>query len=238
MAFQISLASNTSKIVREYQEGILLEDPYEVGLKHFVSWNNVYNITKKNNCFVLIEDRGGLEQGFHEIFIPEGLYEVDDLFAELNKNPKMTASSTKLSLDKNKLKIKISTKWSIDFTGNKSMGNVLGFSKRITPKGRTVYSDFPINIFNINTVKINCNLVHTNIQDYKRNVNTLYDFPFDSSKIGGPLIKEPNPICYFPVTVDRIYELVITITDQDNNLIDFRGESINLTLDFRPLHGY
>ena len=89
------------------------------------------------------------------------------------------------------------------------------------------------NIFSINTVKVHCNLISTNIEDLKRNTHILYDFPLNIDNIGGKVIKTPNPICYFPVNTSVIYELVIRITDQSDKLIDLNSEEINITLDFR-----
>lgn len=234
MAFQISLTSRSSEIIREYKEGIPLEGPYEVGLKHFTFWNTVYNVTSNNNSMKLIHlaDKGSV---VHMITIPEGIYELDDILNFLVNNNDIQESRTSFSLSKTTFKMKIYTEWIIDFREENSIGKLFGISKQLMRPYTTIYSDRPVDIFNINTVKICCNLIRANIDDLKRNVNTLYDFPLDTAKSGSKIIKEPNPICYFGVHTDKIYELVIRITDQNDNLIDFRGELINLTLDFRPL---
>lgn len=135
-----------------------------------------------------------------------------------------------------KLKIKIKSHWQVEFSSPHSIGSVLGFSPgRVIKPDKVEYSDKPADIFSINTIKIHCNLIRSNIEDLNRHTSVLYDFPLDIDKIGGKIIKEPNPICYFTVNTSVIYELVIRITDQDNKIIDFLGEQINLTLDFRPL---
>ena len=239
MAFQISLSSNSSEIIRDYKEGIPLDSPYEVGLKHFVFWNTIYNVTSKNNTLLLIQEvLPGSENSIridHKVTIPEGVYELDDLITVFTDNMSMRESRTSISLHRNTMKIKISSDWIIDFTCDNCIGSILGFSKKTIPATVVTYSDLPINICSINTVKISCNLIRSNIENLKRNVNIIYDFPLDLSKIGSNIIVAPNPICYFRVSADKIFELVIKITDQDNNLIDFRGEQINLTLDFRPI---
>jgi len=237
MAFQISLTSNSSQIIREYKEGIPLNGPYEIGLKHFVFWNTLYNVTEKNNTLSLYEPVAADAIISHKIRVPPGLYELDNLISELEQNRWYQASHTVITLHKTTLKIVISSDWNLDFTVDNSIGQILGFSARITQPKMTSYSDLPVNISTINTVKIDCNLVSANIEDHKRNVHTLYDFPLDTAKIGGKIIKEPNPICYFTTNTDKIYDLVIKITDQDNNLLDLHGELVNLTLDFRP-YGY
>lgn len=244
MAFQISLTSNSSEIIREYNpDGIVLKGAYEVGLKHFVFWNTIYNITPENNVLILIDPTPHSDPNSNEIqtthryevSIEPGYYEIDDIILQLKKSEFIEKSRTLIELVKHTLKVKIKSNWAVDFTSPNSIGKVLGFSnKRIIEPGKQVYSDIPVNIFSINTVKVHCNLIRANIEDLKRNTHVLYDFPLDDHNIGGKIIKEPNNICYFTVNTSVIHELVIRITDQDNKLIDFRGEQVNLTLNFRP----
>jgi hypothetical protein len=242
MAFQISLTSESSEIIRSYDpEGIKLEGPYEVGLKHLVFWNTVYNITEDNNVLSLADpspEPGTTTKPMvdYEVVIEPGYYELDDIIEILHDSPIIKKSSTLISLMKNKLKIKIKSHWQINFNSPRSIGKVLGFSQgRVIKPDKAEFSDQTANITSINTVKIRCNLIRSNIEDFTRHTNILYDFPLDSDKVGGKVIKEPNPICYFKVNTSVIYNLVIKITDQDNKLINFRGEQINLTLDFRPI---
>lgn len=232
MAFQISLTSTSSEIVREYPEGILLKEAYEVGLKHFVFWNTVYNITNDNNVLVLVDP---VKKDRHEVHIEPGYYELDDIVAAFSEQQIIKNSFTYIGLTKRSLKIRIKSQFQVEFSSPNNIGSVLGFSSdRVIKPNKQEYSDKPANIFSINTVKVHCNLIRSNIEDLKRNTNVLYDFPLDHNKIGGKVIKEINPICYFTINTSEIYELVIRITDQSNKLINFLGEEINLTLDFHP----
>ena len=238
-AFQVSLNSTTSDISREYPEGIHLVGDYEVGLKHFVCWNTVYNINSENNSLKISKQTPDNKVNIQYITIPHGLYEIDDLLNLIQYDKIARAVNLTIMLNRNLLKIKlVCLSASIDFTPDDSIGKILGFSKKVIPPYVSAISDLPVEIFSINTIKIGCNLIQSNIEDTKRNVNTLYDFPLDNSKIGAKIIKEPNPICYFTINTDCIYEIRITITDQNNKLIDFRGETISLTLDFRPIRWY
>lgn len=236
MAFQISLNSTQSKIVREYNpSGIQLNGvQYELGLKHFSFWNTIYNINNENNILKLEDQTSGTHKS-HIITIPPGYYELDDIIHYINEEVSIKNSCTTIEVVKRSLKIKVKSEWQIDFTGNNSIGSVLGFSKRIIKANKASYSDLPVNVLNISTVKIHCNLINSNIEDTRRNTNVLYDFPLDVKTIGGKVIKEPTPISYFSVNTNVIYELVIRITDQKNKLIDFHGDEVNLTLDFHPI---
>lgn len=243
MAFQISLTSKESEIRREYNpEGIPLQGAYEVGLKHFAFWNTVYNITSENNVLILVDPSPYFDSTTnmiqpsrrYEVHIEPGYYEIDDFLTAFHELEIVIRSNTAMSLVKRKLKIKIKSLWQVEFSSPSNIGKLLGFSQdRIITPNKVEYSDKPVNLFSINTVKVHCNLIRANIEDLKR-TNVLYDFPLDFTKVGNKIIKEPNPICYFTVNTSIIYELVVRITDQDNKLINFLGEEINLTLDFRP----
>lgn len=244
MAFQISLTSNRSKIVRLYNpDGIQLDGPYEVGLKHFVFWNTMFNITPENNTLTITyqtNDYNPETNEFqtnvrHNVQLEPGFYEIDDIIDIFNADHEIIESSTHFEFLKKSLSVRVKSAREIDFTGENSIGPVLGFSKRVLKAGKSAVSDQALKLCSINTVKIHCNLIRSNIEDTKRNTHVLYDFPLDVTKIGTQIIKEPNPICYFTVNTDIIYELEIRITDQDNRLLDLQGDIINLTLDFHPL---
>jgi hypothetical protein len=238
MGFQISLTSQESEIRREYNpEGIPLQGVYEVGLKHFAFWNTVYNITSDNNVIILVDSTPNTAHSAsrkYEVHIEPGYYELDDLINAFNSQETLKKSGTLIALDKRSLKIKIQSRWWVAFTSPSSIGKVLGFSPdRLIYPDKVEYSDKSPSLFSIDTIKVHCNLIRANIEDLKR-TNILYDFPLDFTKIGTKIIKEPNPISYFTVNTSNIYELVIRITDQSGKLVDFLGEQVNLTLDFRP----
>jgi len=249
MAFQISLRSNTAEIVREYEDGICLNGPHEVGLKHIVFWNTTYNVTSKNNVLLLLKMKDELkfEAGdikledmchyWYTITVPPGFYDIEDILDHLMRDKLAKETKLQLRLLKKSMTIEISCDWIVDFSGYNSIGKLLGFShdRKILPTN-VAESDKPINVISIHNIKVNCNLVRSNIEDLKRNVNTIYKFPIDTSSIGAKIIKEPNPIYYFEANTDKIYKLVVTLTDQSNNIIDLRKEEINLTMAFRPIN--
>lgn len=233
MAFQISINSYTSDISRIYNECIKLNKPYEVGLKSFITYNSIPNVSKenKNNEFLYNLDNNKR----YMLIIPTGTYELQDVIDFIENNAEGIKPHT-FTLNKNTLKIKINTSSSvtIDFTTPNSIGKTLGFSNRKINPDTTTYSDIPIDIFKVNNIKIKCNLVKSNIEDLKRNDNTLYEFPLNSF-IGEKIIERPNTITYFEVNTLEIFELNIRIVDDNNELVNFRKEKICLTLVFRPL---
>ena len=233
MTFQISLKDYSSKIIREYQEGITLNTVYEVGLKSFVTFNNIPNISSENsnNQFVYEVDNGPT----NTVTIPTGTYELHELIQYIKDHvPKDTVF---FRLHKNTMILEIVSNYVIDFSTRNSVGSILGFSKRKLAKTVPAYSDLPIEIFHVNIIKIKCNLINSNVDDLKRNDNTVYEFPLNVGT-GEKIIERPNNILYYPVTKDVIHELVIRIVDQDDRLVDFRKEQICITLNFQPAYKY
>lgn len=234
MAFQISLNSNTSEISRVYHESIELGRPYKIALQSFVTFNTIPNISEenKNNELVLIDEVAMTDEHF-KIIIPTGAYELQDIFDFIQNYenvPRIT-----FSFNKNTLKVRVESDWAINFRTRNSIGKLLGFSPiQIDPK-QVAYSDLPIDIFKVNTIKIKCNIVQSNFHDLKRYDRTLYEFPLDT-ELGGKLIERPHTLSYYPLnTADEIHELHIRIVDQDDELVDFRNEKICLTLSFCPI---
>ena len=202
-----------------------------MSLKNFVTFNCIPNISEenKNNELILFDDKTGVH---FKVIIPKGSYELHDIFNFIQNYENVP--KTYFSYNKNTLKVKVFSKWSINFGTENSVGKVLGFSRIKIEPNVVAYSDLPIDIFKVNIVKIKCNLIQSNYDDLKRRDNTLYEFPLDS-EIGEKIIERPNTLSYYPVNTDEIYDFSIKIVDQDDRLLDFRNEKICMTFSFRPI---
>ena len=169
------------------------------------------------------------------INLDDGTYNLKDIVDHLlqaTENEK-DDFDLEISYNHNTMKLLIfSTNSSIDFTyGN--LCEVLGFSHQIIPPKHRAYSDKPITIFPVNMISIKCNLIMCNIQNKNRHDNTLHDFPLDCTP-GEKIVERPSSISYFPIHTDEIHQLLVRVVDENDRLIDFRGEDICITLAFRP----
>lgn len=230
MAFQISVSGTSSVLHLEYYDGIKLNGPYEMCLKSFVTYNNIPNITDENNLFILVDT---ITPAQHVITIPTGTYELKDLIKRLEDEPAFLESGTTMKLNKNTFQVEIKSDFHIDFNTEGTMGRTLGFSENIFAPLLTHSSDLPVQIFTVNTIKVKCNLIKCNVDNLKQNDNTLHEFPLNGEG-GEKIIERPITLCYYPVNTDNIYQIKLTVVDQDNNVIDFRGEKISIVLGFRP----
>lgn len=312
MTFHISINDNKSVIRREYHEGIAFDRPYEVGLKSFVTYNSVYNITDKNNRYVFVyqeEPEGKEELVVHEVVplkptvkdtpakprsrrdlgvvelyktneqgkteveapyyldlnegitpemdeqmtnaeatktgvkkkpktirkehkVPPGIYEL----AEIGNYIESTVPDKKvfwMIANKNSLKVELGGDIGIDFSSPSSIGPTLGFERKVYRKGGNYASTRVVDLFPINMIRVRCNLVKSNVEDTRLNDDAVYEFPL-KAQAGEKIVERPSTTTFYRVNTDILHDLHLKIVDQDNRLVDFRGERLNILLEFRP----
>jgi hypothetical protein len=53
---------------------------------------------------------------------------------------------------------------------------------------------------------------------------------------GYKIIESPSNVIYLPINTKQLDEIIIKITDQDGNLVNFREEVITVRLHLRRIH--
>lgn len=231
MSITFTLSGDSSIFSENYYPPIELERgvQYSLGLVSFTSFNSVPNIDKRVFYYEKTTAKGTVEKKE----IPTGSYEIEDLEQYLKSA--VGADNISLKPNLNTLKCEIFSKmYNIDFGPDDSLHNILGFSQRKLMAGKGYKSDLPIKIIKVLTIHINCNIT---TGSYKNNdlVHSLHEFSLDVPP--GFLIREqPRNIIYMPVSVDRISNITLKVVDQDGELINFRGERIEIRLELKR-HG-
>lgn len=233
-----TLSGNSSLLEANYFPPIELDEryQYECELVDFQTFNCIPNIDEVNNKLVFggeyIEpEKEGVissskrKSGFMasfptEIIIPTGSWEISDIANFIrSKLPQNIEFS--LIVNKNTLKCELHSNVPIDFTQNNSIGPLLGFSaQKLRPK--TVHvSDCPIDILRVNAIRVECNII-TGSYFNGDSGHTIHE-SFPSAQSGYKITETPNNVIYLPVTIRNVS---VSIVDQKNRKINFRGENI------------
>ena len=228
MSLTLTLTGNTSDLIVEYFPPIDLSTDYICGLIDFQTYNSIPNIDQRNNL---------LHLGDLIVNTPDGLYEIDDIneyITEYLKSNNHSGKSFSLRANNNTLKSEIISTESIDFDRDNSIGHILGFRREKLVAGRIHKSTLPVNIVKVNSIHIECNIVSGSFLNHK-SVHTIHEFS-PSVPPGYKINEVPRNVVYLPVNVRRITSLTLKITDQDGDLINFRGEKITIRLHLIPQH--
>lgn len=225
MSITLTLTGKSSELTANYFPPIELSGDYVCGLVDFNTYNSIPNVDHKNNLFHI---------GDHEIEIPIGSYEVDDIIAYICSKYAILDPKKNLVINANNNTLKIevfSEKDTIYFNRDRSIGSLLGFKTKLKPNQVHV-SENPINISRVNVIRINCNLI---MDSYINNMSAHTLHQFDNNVAPGYKISEiPRTLIYLPINTKRISTLSINIVDQDGELINFREETITLRIHLKP----
>ena len=153
---------------------------------------------------------------------------IAERYRELAKDPKV---SFHLKPNNNIMKSEmISSVDDIDLTSYRSIAPILGFEKKIYKAMVKHQSTLPVDIMDVDDIRIQVSCA-TGSFDGSKPSNTVYEF-FPEVPPGFKIKERPSPIIYYPLTTNILSEITVRIIDQDNRLINFRGERITVRLVF------
>lgn len=170
---------------------------------------------------------------FTSIQIPTGSYELNDLNNYLQKALNKSVVLN-LAANKNTLQCEILCSQPIDFSQPNSIGPLLGFRRNERLKENVLHeSSSPADILKVNIIRIECNIIKGSYFNNQPS-HTIHEF---SPKVppGYKIVEVPRNVIYFPVTVKSIHDLNLSIVDQRNQPINFRGESITIRLHIKKI---
>lgn len=224
MSMTFTLTGNTSVLSADFYPAIpLQEGDYYLGLIDFEAFNSIPNVDETNNLFYY---------GTEKLEIPTGSYEVEDLEKFLRS--KLGDRVISLAGNNNTLRCEIKCTHEIDFTQANTIGPMLGFSSKKLAANTLHESDLPVNIMRVETIIVECNIIHGAYINGAEN-HILYQcgiFTWPGYKI----VEVPHNITYLRVIPRaNIDNITLKFTDQNGRLINFRGENITVRLHLK--HG-
>lgn len=228
----LSLSGTSSILEAQYFPPIELSPNknYVLGLVELLTFNSIPNIDTGCNYFYI--------EGF--LFeIPTGSYEIEDIDRYIQGRVKKVNESDiyvkekpniKISIkpNNNTLRCEITCNKRVYFTPPLSIAPLLGFTRRDLEPNVTHVSDLPVAILKVNALRVECNIT-TGAYINGQRVHTIHEF-FPAVPAGYKIIEVPSQVIYLPVAVKSIDYLQLRIVDQDDHLVNFRGETITIRL--------
>ena len=190
------------------------------------------NIDETNNVFVYSPDNGN---SWVKIKIPEGSYEIDDINNTIQHEMEKRGHYDPINEDyyinipanSNTLKsvLILEEDHQVDFNNQNSIAKVLGFTGTKYTEGFHE-SENVVNILHINSILVNIDIVSGSYVNGTMK-NTIYSF-FPKVSPGYKIIESPVNLAYLPLTMDTIDSFNVSITDQDDHLLNLRNEKLTI----------
>lgn len=232
MSYTFTLSGRTAaNLSARIHPPIVLNDSeqFDLGLINFETYNSIPNIDSSNNTF-----HYGID-GKSSIKFPEGSYEIKDINDYLNAyardNNKEDDLKISILANHNTLQCEVLCNKDIHFDKKNSIGSLLGFKSQQLEANKKHVSENPVDIFKVNAICIECNLV---INSYNNGdpVHILHMF-YPTSPPGFKIVEKPSNVIYLPISTRYIDEILLKITDQSGEAINFRSELITVRLHLR-----
>ena len=120
--------------------------------------------------------------------------------------------------------------YQVDFNHQNSLAKVLGFtSAKYT--GGFHESENVVNILSTNSILVNIDIISGSYVNGTTK-NTIYSF-FQKVSPGYKIIETPVNLVYLPIRLDTIDRLEVSITDQDDHLLNLRNEKLKIRFHIR-----
>lgn len=207
--------------------------PYDVGdgnwavaLKQLTTYNRIPNIEEGVNDSFYYGDKNNL------IKIPEGAYEIEDIERYLKES---LDSSVDFSLKANNNTIKCEIKCSepINFEKENTIAPLLGFSTRILKPNEKNESDLPVNIINVDVIRVECNISRGSFSKAGEG-HVIHEF-YPLVPPGFKMVETPTNLLYLPLNCQSINNITITLKDQDGKLLNLKSEPLTVHLEIKKI---
>ena len=231
MSQYIVQSGKDSIVSTDFAPNLELDKPYEIALQSFETYYSFPNIDEKNNKIHVSLDGAT----WHEFTFAVGCYEHKDINKELQRQLVVIGGKkTDITLKPNKNTFQtimiIAENVLVDFVAPNSIRTVLGFDALAYGKGRHL-SQHTVNIMRVNSIFIHTNVIgSTYVKGSESPV--IYSF-FPDIPPGGKIIVQPRVLIYLPVSLSVISRLTSWLTDEENNLLNLRGEELTIKYHLR-----
>lgn len=237
-SFQVIVSADTTLFTKKFNPPIQLKKDrsYEIALVNLETYYSIPNISNKNNTFRYSPNDGS---DWYTITIPTGSYDIEDINDVIQREMKSNGHWDKtneeyyvsLLANPNTMKaiLNIENNYQVSFKSGSSLRKVLGFNSRVYNSSQE--SEKVVDILSVNSILVNLDIVSGS---YVNGVAkpTIYSF-FPNVSPGHKIVEHPKTVIYLPITTHIIHNLQISLTDQNGDQLDLRGENITIRFHIR-----
>jgi len=232
------LSGNTSDFTTCHNSLILDQNKnYEAALLSLDTYNSIPNITeKKNNLFPYSTDDG---KTWKIIALNTGAYELTAINNEIKRQLIANGDSDSaitITANVSRLTSIVSIEnpsYKVDFSVPGTIGSVLGFEAVVVGLGYNESSNI-VDIMQVNSILVNTDIIMGSYVNGSPSP-TMYSF-YPNVAPGYKIVERPNPsLIYYPLSRHDISRMRVWLTDQQDNLIDLRGETITIRIYVREI---
>ena len=170
------------------------------------------------------------------VLIPEGSYDIEDINRVIQQKIKQNehAANVTISANTNTLKavLILENNYYVDFRPDHSICSLLGFNHAEYTSDYQE-SENPVNILSVNSVLVNIDIISGSYLNGQRNP-MIYSF-FPAVSPGYKIIETPANLVYLPITLDAIYSIETSLTDQNGQQLNLRGENVTIRFHVREI---
>lgn len=222
-SINVSLSGNSSSLSTSLYPEIELDEQFDyscclLDLSIQIPSDLRAVLTADNNTLVYYhKDTGG------HIEVPTGDHSMLYITNLIQAKMKDLGVSLAFTFNRHTMKYQIKTAQYVllDFTKPRSMAEILGFDPQIIQDNVTTVADHSLGSLNVETVRVNCDLVNGSFRDGV-STHTLHEFrpkEFTNYK----MIERPRNLIYLPIVKQRINSVHITVTNQNGQPIILGG---------------
>lgn len=200
---------------------------WEMGLLDLMTYNSIPNVEEGVNSNIHFGNNVS-------IVVPTGSYEIEDINNFIVKELKTKSPKTSFQLiaNNNTLKSELLCSEDIDFTQDNTIRDLLGFNKEKLLANKWHVSPNQATINKVDIIRVTCNIVKGSYRDGVEG-HVLHEFYPDVGP-GFKIVEKPTIVQYLPITKQNsLDEFYIRLEDQNGDLINFRGERINIRVYLR-----
>src|SRR5271156_1433639 len=247
MSVSLILSGNSSDFTTVFNS-IVLQPPYEyeAALLSIETYNSIPNIIEgKNNLFKYFNG-----QDWKVISLQSGAYELDAINNEIKRqmringdNADIITISAEISTLRSIINIlsaaeaaagaaaaAVQAEYKVAFEAG-TIASLLGFSDGVLNPGYNLSTNI-VDIMPINTILVNLDIIQGSYVNGQASP-AIYAF-YPSVSPGYKIIERPSPsLTYFLLSRHDISRIRVWLTDQDGNIVDFRGERITNRIHIR-----